>query len=88
MSMPEIRKVGIEAQLEKLGPEDTLSFIQQYNPGQGYYTAERYAWLDQLSLEEIEKSIRQRRDWASVELGAGTDIVECYCPQISPINAD
>ena len=61
MSMPEIRKAGIEALLERLGPEGTLRFLQQYNPGQGDYTAERHTWLDPLSLEEIEKSIRQRR---------------------------
>lgn len=61
MSMPEIRKVGIEALLERLGPEGTLRFLQQYNPGQGDYTAERHAWLDALTLEEIENSIRQRQ---------------------------
>lgn len=58
--MPEIRKAGLEALLERLGPEGTLRFLQQYNPGQGDYTAERHEWLDPLTLEEIEKSLRQR----------------------------
>jgi hypothetical protein len=58
--MPEIRKAGLEALIERLGPEGTLRFLQQYNPGQGDYTAERHQWLDSLTLEEIEKSIRQQ----------------------------
>lgn len=61
MSMPEIRRAGIEALLERLGPDGTLRFLQQYNPGQGDYTVERHVWLDKLGLEEIEKSIRERR---------------------------
>lgn len=61
MSMPEIRQAGIEALLDRLGPDGTLRFLQQYNPGYGNYTTERHDWLDKLTLEEIEKSIRERR---------------------------
>jgi hypothetical protein len=61
MTMPEIRKAGIEALLERLGPDGALRFLQQYNPGQGDYTAERHEELDALTLEQIEKSIRERR---------------------------
>lgn len=61
LSMPEIRKAGMEALLERLGPEGTLRFLQQYNPGQGDYTTERHTWLDRISLEEIEESLRRRR---------------------------
>ncbi len=62
MSMLGIRKAGLEALLERLGPDGTLRFLQQYNPGQGDYTADRHAWLDKLTLAEIESSIRQRRE--------------------------
>jgi len=61
MSIPELRKAGIEALLERLGPDGTLRFLQQYNPGQGDYTTERHEWLDKLTLEEIERSICDRR---------------------------
>lgn len=61
MTIPEIRKAGLEALLERLGHDGTLRFLQQYNPGQGDYTADRHAWLDPLTLAEIESSIRQRR---------------------------
>jgi hypothetical protein len=61
MSMPEIRRAGIEALLERLGPDGTLRFLQQYNPGQGDYTAERHTWIDRTTVEEIERSIRLRR---------------------------
>ena len=61
MTMPEIRKAGIEALLERLGPDGTLRFLQQYNPGRGDYTTDRHEWLDKLTLEDIEKSIRERR---------------------------
>ena len=62
MTLPEIRKAGLEALLERLGPEGTLRFLQQYDPGHGDYTKERHVWLDGLSLDDIAKSIEQRRN--------------------------
>ena len=61
MTIPEIRKAGIEALLDRLGPAGTIRFLQQYDPGRGDYTHDRHAWLDELSLDEIAKRIEARR---------------------------
>mgnify|MGYP001194318490 CR=1 FL=1 len=60
MTIPEIRRAGLEALLERLGPDGTLRFLQQYDPGQGDYTSERKAWLERLTIEEIAAAIRSR----------------------------
>ena len=41
-----IRKIGLEALLERLGPVDMVEFMQQFDSGYGNYTRERSAWLD------------------------------------------
>jgi hypothetical protein len=61
LTLPEIRKIGIEALIERLGPGDTLRFLEQFDPGHGDYTRDRHAWLDKLTVEEIAKSIQDRR---------------------------
>jgi hypothetical protein len=50
-----IRKMGLEALLEKLGPVDMVEFMQQFDSGYGNYTKERHAWLDNISIETIIK---------------------------------
>ena len=61
MTLPEIRKIGIEALIDRLGPAGTIRFLQQFDPGRGNYAKDRHAWLDQLTLDEIAKSIEDRR---------------------------
>ncbi|MGB4679538.1 hypothetical protein, partial [Methanothrix sp.] len=51
-SINEIRKLGIDALSEALGPVDMARFLQSFDLGSGDYTKERARWLDQ-SLEEI-----------------------------------
>ncbi len=41
---------------------DTIRVIQLISPGQGDYTQERYAWLDQTPLEDILTSMEQHRE--------------------------
>ena len=53
-----IRRLGIEALTEKLGPIGMIEFIRQFDPGYGDYTKERHAWLDNLTLEDICTEIR------------------------------
>jgi hypothetical protein len=64
MTIPEIRRAGLEALLERLGPGGTLRFLQQFDPGHGDYTKERHAWLDGLSLEDIAKGLERKHDGA------------------------
>jgi hypothetical protein len=51
--------------LERLGPADTIRFIQQFSGGRGDYTKERGQWLGQLSVEEVLRSIEERERRAS-----------------------
>ena len=48
-----IRKLGISALTEKLGPIGMVEFMRQFDPGYGDYTKERHAWLDHLSIDDI-----------------------------------
>ncbi len=60
LSLPEIRREGLRALLERLGPGGTLRFLQQFDPGQGDYTAERAQWLEGMTIEEILSGARAR----------------------------
>lgn len=59
-SINEIRKLGIDALAEALGPVDMARFLQSFDLGSGNYTKEREKWLDQ-GLEEIVVEIKKRR---------------------------
>jgi hypothetical protein len=56
----EIRRRGLEALAEALGPVDAVRFMQRFNLGKGYYTKERAQVLG-LELDEIVKGIEKRR---------------------------
>jgi hypothetical protein len=59
-SINEIRKLGIDALAEALGPVDMARFLQSFDLGSGDYTKERAGWLDQ-SLDEILEEIKRKR---------------------------
>ena len=61
MTIPEIRREGLQALLERLGPAGTLQFLQQYDPGHGNYTKDRHAWLDNLTVDDVNEAIENRR---------------------------
>jgi hypothetical protein len=56
-----IRKLGLEALNEKLGPVGMVEFIQQFDSGYGDYTKERHNWLDKLTIEEICNEINNSK---------------------------
>ena len=56
-----VRRMGIEALTEKLGPIGMIEFMRQFDSGYGDYTKERHAWLDNMSIEEISNEIRNRQ---------------------------
>jgi hypothetical protein len=60
-SINEIRKLGIDALAEALGPVDMARFLQSFDLGSGDYTKQRARWLDQ-SLEEIVAEIKKMRE--------------------------
>jgi hypothetical protein len=58
----EIRRVGLEALLERLGPVGMIRFLQQYETGYGNYTAERDTWLTEINdLDKLVAKIQQTR---------------------------
>ena len=59
-SAEEIRRIGIEALAEALGPVDAVRFLQSFDLGRGDYTRERSNVLD-LTLDEIFRGIERRK---------------------------
>jgi hypothetical protein len=55
----EIRKTGLQALKEALGPVGMVRFIQQYENGSGDYTKEKYQQPD-LTVEEIDTILRNK----------------------------
>jgi hypothetical protein len=49
----EIRKIGLQALQEALGPVGMVRFIQQYEDGYGDYTKEKYQQPD-ITIDEID----------------------------------
>lgn len=60
LSDEELRRRGIEALEQALGPVDTIRFLQGFSLGRGDYTKERAMVLD-LELNEIAREIEKRR---------------------------
>jgi hypothetical protein len=58
-SLIEIRKVGLQALKDALGPVGMVKFIQQYENGYGDYTKEKYERPD-LAIEEIDSLLRKK----------------------------
>lgn len=54
----EIRRIGIDALREALGPVGMAKFMQQFEPGTGDYTKEKYEQPD-LTLDEIDTLLRK-----------------------------
>jgi hypothetical protein len=60
-TLPELRQAGIEALVKALGPVGMASFLQQFDPGRGDYTAERDDTLGSRSVDELVDEIERRR---------------------------
>ncbi len=56
-----IRRMGIEALTEKLGPVGMVEFLRQFDSGYGDYTKERSAWLDNMDIGAIVKQAEAKR---------------------------
>lgn len=65
-SAEEIRRRGLEALAEALGPVDAVRFLQSFDLGKGDYTKERAQVLD-LELDEIVRGIEKRRKLEQAE---------------------
>jgi len=61
MSLNQIRKAGIVALAQTLGPVDMVRFLQQFDMGSGDYTKERDQWLSGMNITDIVKGIEKER---------------------------
>lgn len=53
-TLDEVREEGLKALRERLGRADMIRFLQQFETGSGDYVQERHAWVDRITLGEIE----------------------------------
>jgi len=60
-TIAELRRVGIEALVKALGPVGMARFLQQFDPGQGDYTAERNRILGTPTVDQIMDELEHRR---------------------------
>ena len=57
----EIRQLGLQALLERLGPVGMVRFLQQFESGHGDYTLDREQWLVETDLDELLKKSQPPR---------------------------
>lgn len=61
MTLEQIRQMGMEALIEKLGPAGMLRFLQQFELGAGDYSRERHTWLGKPDVKSLAREIRRGR---------------------------
>ena len=61
MTLDQIRKLGYEALVEKLGPVGMVRFLQQFEMGKGDYTKERDRWIGDVTVKDLIEEIRKKR---------------------------
>lgn len=53
LTLNEVRKKGLDALKQALGPADMIRFLNDLQPGSGDYTKDRHAWLDNSDVKTI-----------------------------------
>ena len=61
MTLEEIRDRGLAALMRELGPVGYVRFMQQFDRGNGDYTAEREKWLDAVSSDQLKSLISSKK---------------------------
>lgn len=61
MNPVEIRKKGLEALNNALGPIGMVRFLQQFESGSGDYTKERDQWLKDMTIDSVVEEISQKK---------------------------
>ncbi len=57
MPLEQIRLIGLKALVRDLGSVGMVRFLQQFETGQGDYTAERHMWLGKRTVRELAEEI-------------------------------
>lgn len=66
-TLAELRRVGLDALVKALGPVGMARFLQQFDPGHGDYTAQRYAILGNPTVDELMVEVERRRGASSLK---------------------
>jgi hypothetical protein len=61
MTPQQIRVAGLAALARELGLVGMIRFMQQFELGQGDYSRDRHQWLDQYTVDDIAKMIREKK---------------------------
>ncbi len=61
MPLEQIRLIGLKALVRDLGSVGMVRFLQQFETGQGDYTAERHTWLGKRTVRELVEEIERQR---------------------------
>jgi hypothetical protein len=62
MTLEQIRLTGLKALSRDLGPVGLARFLQQFETGHGDYTAERYRWLGEPTVQYLAQEIERQRE--------------------------
>jgi hypothetical protein len=62
MTLDQIRTAGMRALARELGWVGMVRFLQQFDTGDGDYSAERHEWLDDVDAREWVRRIRGQGD--------------------------
>jgi len=61
MTPQQIRVAGLAALSRELGLVGMIRFMQQFEMGKGDYSKDRHEWLDQYSVDDIARMVRERK---------------------------
>jgi len=61
MTLEQIRLTGLRALSRDLGAVGLVRFLQQFETGDGDYTADRHRWLGECTVQELAQKIERGR---------------------------
>ena len=61
MTPQQIREAGLEVLSRELGVAGMIRFMQQFEMGKGDYSKDRHQWLDQYSVDDIARMVREKK---------------------------
>ena len=61
MTPQQIRVAGLAALSRELGLVGMIRFMQQFELGKGDSSKDRHEWLDQYSVDDIARMVRERK---------------------------
>ena len=61
MTPQQIRIAGLAALARELGLVGMIRFMQQFEMGQGDYSKDRHQWLDEYTVDDIARMVREKK---------------------------